>query len=55
MLGWFDERMIKRLLHIPRRTRIGLLITLGYAENGYPLRKKMRKDTEIMSSYNHYT
>ncbi|MCP4404907.1 MAG: NAD(P)H nitroreductase [bacterium] len=55
MLGWFDERTIKRLLHIPRRTRIGLLITLGYAEEEYPLRKKIRKDTEVMSSFNRYT
>lgn len=55
MLGWFDERTIKRLLNIPRRTRIGLLITLGYAEKEYPLRKKIRKDAEVMSSFNCYT
>lgn len=54
MLGWFNEKQIKKLLDIPRKTRIGLVITLGYAEEGYPLRKKNRKDTEIMSSFNGY-
>ena len=54
MLGWFDERSIKGLLNIPRKTRIGLVITLGYAEEGYPLREKTRKDTAVMSSFNGY-
>ena len=54
MLGWFDERTIKRLLHIPRRTRIGLLIALGYAADGDSLRKKVRKDACAMSSFNCY-
>ena len=54
MLGWFNEKQIKKLLDIPRKTRIGLVITLGYAEEGYPLRKKNRKDTEVMSSFNGY-
>ena len=54
MLGWFDETAIKKLLNIPRTTRIGLLITLGYAADGYPVRKKVRKKTEEMSSFNGY-
>jgi nitroreductase len=54
MLGWFDEKRIKKLLHIPRKTRIGLVITLGYAAEGYPLRQKIRKDAEVMSSFNGY-
>lgn len=54
MLGWFDEVAIKTLLHIPPQTRIGLLITLGYAEEGYPLRKKIRKDSSEMCSFNRY-
>lgn len=54
MLGWFDEQTIKKLLQIPRRTRIGLVITLGYPEEGYLLRKKIRKDAEVMSSFNGY-
>ncbi len=54
MLGWFDERRIKRLLNIPRRTRIGLVVTVGYAAAGYPLRDKTRKSASQMSSFNAY-
>ena len=54
MIGWFDEKAIKRLLDIPRSTRVGLLITLGYAVEGYPLRSKARKDTDAMSRHNAY-
>ena len=54
ILGWFDEKAIKKLLNIPRKTRIGLLITLGYAKEGYKLRKKIRKEAEVMSSFNGY-
>jgi len=41
-------------LNIPRKTRIGLVITLGYAEKDYPVREKIRKDTKAMSSFNKY-
>jgi nitroreductase len=54
MIGWFDEKAIKRLLNIPRSTRVGLLITLGYGAEGYPLRSKSRKDTDVMSRHNTY-
>ncbi len=54
MLGWFDEKAIQRLLGIPRSTRVALLITLGYATEGYPLRPKIRKDTDAVSRFNTY-
>jgi nitroreductase len=54
MLGWFNEREIKRLLHIPRQLRVGLVITLGYPADDYPLRPKSRKKADEMSSYNRY-
>jgi len=54
MLGWFDETAIKQLLHIPEQKRIGLVITLGYAKEGTPLRKKNRKSPEKMCQYNRY-
>jgi nitroreductase len=54
MLGWFDEKRIKRLLHIPAGRRIGLLVTLGYASEGYMLRDKSRKDAGLMSAFNTY-
>jgi nitroreductase len=54
MLGWFDETAIKHLLHIPDQKRIGLVITLGYAKAGDPIRKKIRKSPDEISSYNRY-
>ena len=54
ILGWFDERKIKRLLGIPRKARIGLLVTVGYAAEGYPLREKVRKSPGQMSRFNAY-
>ncbi len=54
MLGWFDEGKVKRLLNVPRRRRIGLLITLGYAAPDYPLRSKQRKSAAAMSRRNDY-
>lgn len=55
MLGWFDEPKVQQLLDIPKNLRIGLLITLGYSEDGAPLRKKIRKSQEEMSSFNRYS
>ncbi len=54
MIGWFDEKRIKNLLHIPRRTRIGLVMTLGYPAEGCTQRPKIRKETAAMSSFNSY-
>ena len=54
MLGWFNEKKIKQLLNIPRKKRIGLVITLGYETEDYKQRKKIRKPVEVMSSYNSY-
>lgn len=54
MMGWFDEKVIRQLLNIPQSTRVALLITLGYAVEGYPVRSKIRKDTNAMSHYNAY-
>jgi nitroreductase len=54
MLGWFNEEPIKELLRIPRHKRIGLMITLGYFPEDYPLRGKNRKGFEEVVSYNRY-
>lgn len=43
MIGWFNEKKIKQLLNIPEKRKVGLVITLGYAPEGYKLRKKIRK------------
>jgi len=54
MLGWFDEPKVQHLLNIPQNRRIGLLITLGYAQETAPPRPKKRKSQEEMSSFNKY-
>jgi len=54
MLGWFNEKPIKKLLHIPNEKRIGLLITLGYAPEDYRVRKKIRKTPEETIRFNYY-
>jgi len=54
MLGWFNEKEIMKILSIPLNKRIGLVITLGYPEKNYPLRKKIRKNISEITSYNVY-
>lgn len=52
MLGWFDEKEIKKLTGIPASKRLLLDILIGY-----PLkekRRKMRKPIEKVVSYNKY-
>ncbi|MFP4691567.1 MAG: nitroreductase family protein, partial [Bacteroidales bacterium] len=53
MIGWFDEQKIRDLLHIPKKRRIPLLITLGYPAKEKP-RKKIRKDPGKLYGYNRY-
>lgn len=54
MIGWFNEPRIQELLDIPKKRKVGLLITLGYAPDDYKLRKKIRKTQEEMSGFNSY-
>lgn len=52
MLGWFDEKEIKKLVGIPSRKRLILDITIGYPVK--EKRKKSRKDKSKVISYNSY-
>ena len=52
IIGWFDEKKVRKLLHIPNRKRIPLLLTVGYSTDG--LRKKQRKELNVMYSSNKY-
>jgi nitroreductase len=54
MIGWFEEDKIKKLLQIPSDKTIGLLISIGYAVEGYPQRVKIRKSLEEIVRYNQY-
>ncbi len=53
ILGWFDERGIRSLLGIPRRSRPLLVLTLGYPADA-PDRPKNRKPLEDIASWNGY-
>ena len=52
IVGWFDEKEMKRLVGIPAGKRLLLDVVVGYAAK--PKRKKSRKDLEKVVSYNHY-
>ena len=51
IIGWFDEKKIKKILGV-RRRRIPLLISVGYPDA--PTRDKVRKPLDVMSSWNQY-
>ena len=46
ILGWFDDKKIRSVCGIDGKIR--LVITLGYAKEGDPLRQKKRKSYEDM-------
>ena len=52
ILGWFDEKELKRLLGIPVSKRLLLDITIGYPEKGKRLKSSKAKEKVI--SYNKY-
>ena len=51
IMGWFDEKKVKKLLGIGNR-RVPLLISLGYPDSN--TRFKPRKSLKEMSSWNKY-
>lgn len=52
MIGWFDEKQVKKILGIPSGKRVELIITLGYPAK--ELREKRRKPLSETVSYNKY-
>lgn len=53
IMGWFDEKKVKELLGIPAKKRAELIISVGYPAKS-DLRKKIRKPTDEIRSYNSY-
>ena len=49
ILGWLDDAKIREICDLEYPIR--LVITLGYAKEGDPLRKKVRKDISDLVSY----
>ncbi len=53
MLGWFDEEGVKKLLKIPGRRRVDLIIAVGYPASD-EMRPKKRKGISQITSYNRF-
>lgn len=53
ILGWFDEKKMRELLHIPSSKRILLNVVIGYSQQ--PLRTKKRKPLLEVATWNSYT
>ena len=49
ILGWLDDTKIREICDLEHPVR--LVITLGYAKEGDPLRKKVRKEPEKLFSF----
>jgi Nitroreductase len=52
MLGWCDEKKVRKALDIPGKKRVMLVILLGYSSQ--PLRDKKRKTKEEIISWEKY-
>jgi nitroreductase len=52
IMGWFNEKLVQKLLHIPASKRVELIISLGYSSK--ELREKIRKPCAEVISYNSY-
>jgi nitroreductase len=52
IIGWFDEKKLRKLLSVPGSKRIELIITLGYSLSDK--RQKKRKPGNETVSYNKY-
>jgi nitroreductase len=52
IIGWFDEKKIRKILNIPSSKRPVLIIAIGYAAQ--PFREKKRKKEKDVVSYNEY-
>ncbi len=49
ILGWLDDEKIRKICDLDQPVR--LVVTLGYAAEGDPLRKKVRKDMDALVSW----
>lgn len=52
ILGWFDEKQMRKILEIPRSKRVLMVVSLGYATDTH--RQHQRKPIEEISSSEKY-
>ncbi|MDD5013983.1 MAG: nitroreductase family protein [Atribacterota bacterium] len=53
ILGWFNEKGVKKLVNIPQQIRVELIITMGYPMYD-EIQPKKRKLINQIRSYNNY-
>jgi len=53
IIGWFNEKKVRKLLSIPKNKRVELIITVGYPATD-EIRPKKRKPAEEIVTYNRY-
>lgn len=53
-IGWFRERKIKEILHIPRRVRVSALLAMGYPQEPLP-EPRPRKEMKDIVFHNSWT
>jgi nitroreductase len=51
ILGWFNEKAVKKLLGVPQSKRIDIIIAMGYPADGFQEKEKNRKKLSEMSVY----
>lgn len=54
IIGWFDEPGVKKLLGIPKKKRVPLVIALGHPADPAS-RPKVRREPDAVRSYNGYS
>lgn len=52
IIGWFDQKRIKKALGIPSSKKVEMVISVGYTDNR--LREKMRKPPGDVITYNRF-
>lgn len=50
ILGWFNEKELKKLLNINKLKRVRLVVAIGYSESDI-VRKKIRKNVDEIVTY----
>ncbi len=54
IIGWFNEKKVKKLLGIPTAKRAELIVIIGYPATDQ-IREKKRKSLDEITSYNQYS
>ncbi len=52
-VGWFNEKKVKKLLHVPKSLRIPCLLAMGYPKED-KIKEKKRKELRDIMSYDEY-